>query len=494
MADLNTDALCSLGLAEAAEKLRAREISSVDLTNAHLARIKRTNGTLNAYLVVDEARALQAAGESDTRLAQGGPAVRPLEGCPLALKDNFVTKGDTPTSAASKILEGFVSPYEGTPSGRLKGAGAVVLGKLNMDEFAMGSSGENSSRGQTRNPYDLTRTPGGSSSGSAAAVAARLALGALGTDTGGSIRQPAAFCGLVGLKPTYGRVSRYGVIAFASSLDQVGPLTRTVRDNALLLGVIAGHDPQDSTSAPLPVPDYTALLGRDIKGLRLGLPREYLGEGLSPEVRAAFEKVCREYESLGAQLVEISLPHTDYAIACYYIIAPAECSSNLARYDGVRYGARSQTARDTNELYVQSRSQGFGPEVKRRIMLGTYCLSAGYYDAYYLKAQKVRTLIRRDFTRAYERVDAILTPTTPGTAFKIGERADDPLAMYLADIFTVSANLAGLPALAIPAGFDSQGLPIGVQLIGGAFTEAQLYQLAFAYEATAPHHTKGPEV
>jgi len=485
--------LLQLSLGQAASALKRKDFSSVELTQAYLDRIESVDPKLGAYIFVAKESAMEAARESDRRLSQGGGQARFLEGCPIALKDIFVTKGIR-TTCGSKILGNYIPPYEGTPSGRLKDSGAVLLGKLNMDEFAMGSSNENSALGPVRNPWDIERVPGGSSGGSAAAVAANLCLGTLGTDTGGSIRQPAAFCGIVGLRPTYGRVSRYGVIAFASSLDQVGPMAQNVEDTALILKAIAGHDPMDSTSAPVPVPDYVSLLNQDIKGKRLGVPKEFFGAGLDAEVKDAVLKAIADYEHLGAKIEEISLPHMEYAIACYYIIAPSEASSNLARYDGVRYGVRCQNPEDLRDLYFRSRSEGFGDEVKRRIMLGTYCLSAGYYDAYYKKAQQVRALIRDDFNKAYEKVDAIVTPTTPSTAFKLGERLSDPLTMYLADVFTVPANLAGIPGLSLPCGRDSKGLPIGLQLLGKPFKEEELLAIAHAYEQATPWHTARPEV
>ncbi len=484
--------LTDLTLHEAAEALKRREVSAIELTQAHLERIAAVDPLLNSYLTLDEPGALAQAAASDKRLAAGNE-IRPLEGCPIALKDNFVTRG-LRTTCASRILDSFIPPYDSGPTERLKEAGTVLLGKLNMDEFAMGGSSETSAYGPVRNPYDLDRVPGGSSGGSATALAARLTLGALGTDTGGSIRQPAAFCGVVGLRPTYGRVSRYGVVAYASSLDQAGPMARTVRDTALLLQAIAGHDPRDSTSSLEPVPDFTAALGQDPAGLKVGIPRNYFGEGLDPEIRAAIQIAQSELENLGVELIDIDLPHTDYAVPCYYIIAPAEASSNLARYDGVRYGHRSPNARNLLDLYQLSRSEGFGDEVKRRIMLGTYCLSAGYYDAYYKKAMQVRTLIRQDFINAFKQVDAVLAPVSPFPAFRLGEKLDDPLAMYLADIYTVPTNLAGLPGLALPCGFTKAGLPIGLQLIGRPFDESGLLALGHAYEQATAWHKRRPEV
>jgi aspartyl-tRNA(Asn)/glutamyl-tRNA(Gln) amidotransferase subunit A len=410
---------------------------------------------------------------------------------PIAVKDVLAVKNQ-PLNCGSKILGNFISPYDATAVEKLKAAGAIIFGRCNMDEFAMGSSTENSAFGVTKNPWDNTRIPGGSSGGSAAAVAADEAIATLGTDTGGSIRQPAALCGVVGLKPTYGRISRYGLVAFASSLDQIGPLTKNIRDAATLLGVMSGVDPRDSTSVPQPVPDYVAALDGKIKGLKLGLPREYLIGGLDPEVKAAVDAAVKQYEKLGAEIVEISLPHTDYAVATYYIVATAEASANLARFDGIRYGLRVDAA-DPTELYRQTRGAGFGAEVKRRIILGTYVLSSGYHDAYYLRAQKVRTLIRNDFLKAFETVDAIVTPTTPTAAFKIGEKSDDPLQMYLSDIFTISCNLAGICGVSIPCGFTkSPKLPIGLQLLGQPFGEETLLKLAHAYEQSTGWHKEKP--
>ncbi|GAB4431625.1 MAG: Asp-tRNA(Asn)/Glu-tRNA(Gln) amidotransferase subunit GatA [Anaerolineae bacterium] len=443
---------------------------------------------MQAFLTVTEEEALTAADEADRRLAAGDSA--PLLGIPLAIKDVLMTRG-IPTTAGSRILEGFIPPYTATAVQRLLDAGAVLLGKTNTDEFAMGSSTENSGYFTTRNPWDLTRVPGGSSGGSAAAVAARMALGALGTDTGGSVRQPAAFCGVSALKPSYGRVSRYGLIAFASSLDQIGVFGRTVEDLAILLQVIAGHDPHDSTSMDVPVPDYLAALTGDIRGLRLGVPREYFIEGMQPEVEEAVRTAIDHLANLGAEVHEISLPHTEYALPVYYLIAPSEASANLARFDGIRYGPR-RPAGSMWATYKTTRGQGFGAEVKRRIMLGTYALSAGYYDAYYLKAQKVRTLIKGDFDRAFEQVDVIVAPTAPTTAFRIGEKTDDPLEMYLSDIFTLSASLAGIAGAVVPCGFDRQHLPIGLQIIGAAFDEPTVLRVAHAYQQTTDWHRQLP--
>lgn len=411
---------------------------------------------------------------------------------PIALKDNICVAGQ-PTTCASKILAPFVPPYHATVTEKLLAAGIPIVGKANMDEFAMGSSNENSAFGPTRNPWDVERVPGGSSGGSAALVAAGAVPWALGSDTGGSVRQPASFCGIVGMKPTYGRVSRYGLVAYASSLDQIGPLTRTVTDNALLLNLIAGHDPRDSTSSPAPTPDFTHLLGQEIRGLRIGIPSEMFGEGLAPEVKAAVDQAIATLQNLGAEIVAVSLPHSRYALAAYYLIATSEASSNLARYDGVRYGFRAEGVQNLEELYVQTRSQGFGSEVKRRIMLGTFALSSGYYDAYYKKAQQVRTLLIQDFEAAFQQCDLMLSPTSPVTAFKLGEKSD-PLSMYLTDILTVTVNLVGVPALSVPCGFDSQGLPIGLQLMGKPLDEARLYQVAHAYEQATNWHQQHPHL
>jgi aspartyl-tRNA(Asn)/glutamyl-tRNA(Gln) amidotransferase subunit A len=475
--------------AELAALLEAKQVSAVELTQAVIARTRAVDGRVQAFNSFDEADALAQARASDARRAVG-QARGPLDGIPVGLKDLIAVAGQ-PLTASSKILANFVSPYDATVTCRLQEAGAICWGRCNMDEFAMGSSTENSAFKTTRNPWDLTRVPGGSSGGSAAAVAAGEAIVALGSDTGGSIRQPAAFCGVVGLKPTYGLVSRYGLIAFASSLDQIGPLGRTVEDVALALGAIAGHDPRDSTSCPIEIPDYRAELGRRRGPWKLGIPQEYFGAGLDPEIGAAVEKAIAFYQAQGCEVKEVSLPHTQYAIAAYYIIATAEASSNLARFDGIRYGHRSPQATDAVDIYFKSRAEGFGAEVKRRIILGTYVLSSGYYDAYYLRAQKVRTLIRQDFLDAYREVDALLTPPSPVPAFKIGEKSD-PLAMYLLDIYTLGVNLAGLPGVSIPCGFTQGGLPIGLQLIGQPFQEANLLAIAQAYEQGHAWHTKHP--
>ncbi len=471
--------LLRLSLRAASEGLAAGRHSARDLTEACLARIEATDGRVGAFLHVTAEAARAAAAASDERRA-AGRALGPLDGVPLALKDLFLTQG-VPTTAGSRLLEGFVPPVDGTAVARLKRAGAVLLGKLNLDEFAMGSSNENSAFKPCRNPWDLTRTPGGSSGGSAAALAARQCYGTLGTDTGGSIRLPASFCGVVGVKPSYGRVSRSGVVAFASSLDQPGPLGREVWDAAALLQAIAGHDPADQTSSSRPVDDYLAGLEGGARGLRVGVPAEWFQGGLEPGVEAAVRGALSAYQRLGATLVEISLPHSRYGIGAYYLIATAEASSNLARYDGVRFGRRAAGVKGLKELYLESRAQGFGAEPKRRIMLGTYALSAGYYDAYYLRAQKVRTLIRRDFDAAFQRCDVVAGPVAPGPAFRLGERTGDPLQMYLADIFTITCNLAALPGLSVPCGL-SAGLPVGLQLVGRPFDEAGLLTAARALE------------
>ncbi len=470
-------------------KLAKREVSAREAAQACLDQIARVDAQIHAFISHDAADALAQADAADKRIAAGDHG--PLLGVPIAIKDVLAAKNQ-PLNCCSKILGKFTSPYDATVIEKLKAAGAIIFGRLNMDEFAMGSSTENSAFGTTRNPWALDRIPGGSSGGSAAAVAADEAIATLGSDTGGSIRQPAALCGCVGLKPTYGRVSRYGLVAFASSLDQIGPFTKDVRDSAIMLEALSGHDRRDSSSVPQAVPNYSAALNGNIKGLKLGLPKEYMIGGLDPEVKASVAAAVKQFQSLGAEIVEISLPHTDYAVATYYIIATAEASANLARFDGIRYGARVDGA-DPIALYGNTRGQGFGPEVKRRIILGTYVLSSGYYDAYYLRAQKVRTLIRQDFLKAFEKVDAIVTPTTPTAAFKIGEKSDDPLQMYLSDIFTISCNLAGIPGLSLPCGFTkSPKLPIGLQLLGKPFGEETLLKLAHAYEQSTPFHKEKP--
>jgi len=468
-----------LPLSQISDALAAGSVSPQALLEASLARIRALDGKLHAFLRLTESEARAAAAKAAERRAQK-KALGPLDGVPVALKDIFCTEG-VETTAGSRILKGYVPPYDATVVSKLKAAGAVIVGKLNMDEFAMGSSTENSAYGPTMNPWDLARTPGGSSGGSAAAVAARLVPGTLGTDTGGSIRQPAALVGCAGMKPTYGRVSRFGVIAFASSLDQVGAFAQDVRGVAMLLATISGHDPNDQTSSTRPVPDYAAALPRGVRGLRIGVPAEYFGEGLDPEVAKAVRAGIEGLRGQGCEVREISLPNSPHAIATYYIVATAEASSNLARYDGVRYGHRAK-ATQLLEMYERTRAEGFGAEVKRRIMLGTYALSAGYYDAYYLRAQKVRALIRRDFDQAFANVDAVVSPTSPTTAFRLGEKMDDPLAMYLNDVYTVPVHLAGLPGISVPCGFDSRGLPIGLQLIGKPFDEETLLRLAHAAE------------
>jgi len=484
MADLSE--LVSLSAAEAARKIAVRELSATELCKAYLERIFEVDPHLGAYLTVTPDRVIKRATDIDIALDRG-ETLGPLAGVPIGLKDIFVTHGVV-TTAGSKILEHWTPPYDGTAVERMNNAGAIALGKLNMDEFAMGSSNENSAFKPCRNPWDTTRVAGGSSGGSAAAVAAGLCAVALGTDTGGSIRQPAAMCGCVGIKPTYGRVSRYGVIAFASSLDQVGPLTRTVEDAALVLESLCGFDPLDSTSVNRPVPRYRDVLDKGVAGLTIGLPKEYFVDGTDPEVRAAVDAAVEVLRGAGADVTEVSLPHTEHALAAYYIIAPAEASSNLARYDGVRYGLRvPEGSGDASllDMYRRTRGAGFGTEVKRRIMLGTYALRSGYYDAYYRKAQQVRALIKRDFDNAFERVDVILSPTSPTPAFTLGDKTDDPMAMYLADVFTLSCNLAGLPGMSVPCGRTSAGLPIGLQLLGKPLDEATLLQVAACYEREA---------
>jgi aspartyl-tRNA(Asn)/glutamyl-tRNA(Gln) amidotransferase subunit A len=488
--------LTDLTLAAARDGLRKREFSAREITEAHIAAVEAAR-PLKAFVTETPEKALAMAEAADARLAKGAAGL--LEGIPLAIKDLFCTEG-VATTASSRMLDGFKPPYESTVTAKLWQAGAVMLGKVNLDEFAMGSSTTTSWYGATENPWrragdNRPLVPGGSSGGSAAAVAARAALGATGTDTGGSIRQPAGFCGIVGLKPTYGRCSRWGIVAFASSLDQAGPMTRTVRDSAIMLTAMAGHDPKDSTSAQLTVPNFEAALTGDIKGLRVGIPKEYRIEGISAEIEGLWQRGIDWLKSAGAEIVEISLPMTKYALPTYYIIAPAEASSNLARYDGVRFGLRVP-GKSLDEMYENTRAEGFGAEVRRRILIGTYVLSAGYYDAYYLKAQRVRALIARDFAAAFERVDAILTPTAPSTAFAIGENSDDPIAMYLNDVFTVTVNLGGLPGISVPAGLGADGLPLGLQVIGRAFDEETMLRVAQAIETAAeftaePHFIAG---
>ncbi len=476
-------------LSELAAGLKQREFSSQELTRHFLDRIARHNETLNAFVTVTEEQAMAAAQAADAQLADGGGG--PLTGIPLAQKDIFCTSG-IKTSCGSKMLDNFPAPYDATVVAKLKDAGTVLLGKLNMDEFAMGSSNETSYYGTVKNPWRLDCVPGGSSGGSAAAVAAGLTPAATGTDTGGSIRQPAAFCGITGLKPTYGRVSRWGMIAFASSLDQGGPMARSAEDCALMLSAMAGFDEKDSTSVNQPVPDYTATLHQDLAGLKVGLPKEFFGGEMDSGVAQALEQAIAEYKKMGVAFKEISLPNIGLSVPAYYVIAPSECSSNLARYDGVRYGYRCQDPKDLEDLYLRTRGEGFGAEVKRRILIGTYALSAGYYDAYYLKAQKIRRLIADDFKRAFEEVDVLLGPTTPTPAFGIGEKTGDPIAMYLSDIFTIAVNLAGLPGMSIPVGF-ADGKPVGMQLIGNYFDEARLLNVAHRYQQATDWHRRLPE-
>ncbi len=489
-----TAALTDLTLAEARDGLQAGSFSSVELTRAHSAAVERAR-SLNAFITETPDLALGLAEASDARRRRGG-AAGPMDGIPIAVKDLFCTEGVS-TTAGSHILDGFTPTYDSTVTANLKGAGAVMLGKTNMDEFAMGSANMTSYYGPVKNPWkggdgrDLV--PGGSSGGSTAAVAARLCLGAIGTDTGGSIRQPASFCGVVGLKPTYGRCSRWGIVAFASSLDQAGPMARTVRDAAVMLGAMAGHDARDSTSAPVDVPDFEAALSAGVGGLKVGIPKEYVVDGMAAEIGRLWEKGAAWLKESGAEIVEVSLPHTRHALPAYYIVAPAEASSNLARYDGVRYGLRVAGG-SLDEMYENTRGAGFGAEVRRRVLIGTYVLSAGYYDAYYLKAQKVRTLIAEDFRRAFETVDVLLTPTAPSAAFAIGEKMDDPIAMYLNDVFTVPASLAGLPAISVPAGLSAGGLPLGLQLIGRPFDEETVLGAAHALEAAAGFDARPPPV
>jgi len=475
-------------LTELAADLRSGACSSEELTRACLERVNTHDPQLNSFITVTADAALAAARVADARLQAG--TAGPLTGIPFAHKDIFCTRG-VRTSCGSKMLDNFIAPYDATVTQKLQAAGAVMIGKTNMDEFAMGSSNETSFYGAVRNPWDPDTVPGGSSGGSAAAVAARLVPVSTGTDTGGSIRQPAALCGITGLKPTYGRVSRYGMIAFASSLDQGGPFARTAEDAAILLGAMAGFDERDSTSVDRPVEDYTAGLSAPLAGLKIGLPKEYFGEGLSAGVGTAVEAALEEYRKLGATLTEISLPNTHLAVPAYYVVAPAECSSNLSRFDGVRFGYRAADPQDLQDLYKRSRGEGFGPEVKRRILIGAYALSAGYYDAYYLKAQQVRRLIREDFMRAFEAVDLIIGPTAPTTAFRLGEKADDPVSMYLSDIYTIAANLAGLPAMSVPAGFVD-GLPVGLHLVGNYFEEGRLLNAGHQYQQVTDWHTRIP--
>ncbi|MEA5462477.1 Asp-tRNA(Asn)/Glu-tRNA(Gln) amidotransferase subunit GatA [Leptothoe sp. PORK10 BA2] len=473
------------------QQLTQKERTAVEITQDYLARLQALEPKLHSFLTVTADKALAQATQVDAAIAASTP-LGPLAGIPIALKDNLCTKGIR-TTCASKILAGFIPPYESTVTQRLADAGAIFLGKTNMDEFAMGSSTENSAYQLTANPWDTSCVPGGSSGGSAAAVAADQAPISLGSDTGGSIRQPASYCGVVGMKPTYGLVSRFGLVAFASSLDQIGPFSRTVEDAAILLGAIAGHDAKDATSLKVKIPDYTQHLKTDLKGKRIGLVKETFGEGLDSDVSTAMDAAIEQLQELGAEIVEISCPNFRYGLPTYYIIAPSEASSNLARYDGVRYGMRAKTD-NLLDMYKQTRAEGFGPEVKRRIMIGTYALSAGYYDAYYLQAQKVRTLIKQDFEAAFKDVDVLMTPTVPSTAFKAGAKVDDPLSMYLSDLMTITVNLAGLPGISLPCGFDQAGLPIGMQLIGNALREDTLFEVASAYEQATPWHEKMPQV
>ncbi len=482
--------LYSLSIEEALTAIDKGEISPVELTEAIFKRIEAVEDKIHSFVTLDKENSLIQARRTEDNIRKN--IKLPFAGLPVAIKDNICTEG-VRTTCSSKMLENFVPPYNSTVVKKLKEQGCILIGKTNLDEFAMGSSTENSSFGATRNPWDVTRVPGGSSGGSAAAVAADMCIAALGSDTGGSIRQPAAFCGVVGLKPTYGRVSRYGLVAFASSLDQIGPITKNVKDSAILLNIISGYDLCDSTSADLAVPDFTSALGQDIKGMKLGVPKEYFIEGIDKEVAESVNLAINKLESLGAIPVEISLPHTGYAVATYYILATSEASSNLARYDGVKYGLRVEGG-DLIDMYMKTREAGFGAEVKRRIILGTYTLSSGYYDAYYKKAQQVRTLVKQDFEKAFEKVDAIVTPTTPSPAFKAGEKTDDPLQMYLADIFTISVNLAGVPGISVPCGFTSQNLPVGLQIIGKYFDEETLLRTAYAYEQATDWHKSKPKL
>lgn len=483
--------LNQLTIHELQEKIKSGEASAVQITESVFKRIDSVEERVHSYIRLLKEEAMIRAAEADMDIKKG--KVGPLSGIPVALKDIVCTKGIT-TTCGSHILHNFVPPYNATVVEKLAAAGAVFVGKANMDEFAMGSSTETSYFGPTRNPWDLTRIPGGSSGGSASAVAADECIASIGSDTGGSIRQPAALCGVVGLKPTYGRVSRFGLIAFASSLDQIGPFTKDVEDCAVMMNVLAGYDPRESTSVNVEVPDYRQYVGRDIRGWKIGIPKEYFIEGIDPEINDAIKKAIAVIEACGGECVDISLPHTEYCLAVYYIIAPAEASSNLARYDGVKYGLRASDARDLLDMYKKTRMQGFGAEVKRRIMIGTYALSAGYYDAYYKKASQVRALIKHDFAEAFRKCDIILTPTTPTPAFKIGEKTDNPLQMYLSDIFTISTNLAGIPGISVPCGFTADGLPIGMQFLAGHFAEGKLIQIASAYEKNAKIEKRRPQL
>ena len=483
--------LNQLTIHELQEKIKAGETTSTEIVQAVFRRIDAVEKDVHAYILLTREKALEGAVRADAEIKKGN--IKTLTGIPIALKDLLCTKGVT-TTCASHILHNYVPPYDATVVEKLRDAGAVFTGKTNMDEFAMGSSTETSYFGITKNPWDLERIPGGSSGGSAAAVVADECIASIGSDTGGSIRQPAALCGVVGMKPTYGRVSRYGLVAFASSLDQIGPFTKDVEDCAIMMNILAGYDPRESTSVPVNVPDYRQFLSRGIGGWKVGIPKEYFIEGIDAEVKDAIQQTIKVIEGLGAKCIEVSLPHTEYCLAVYYIIAPAEASSNLARYDGVKYGFRSLDGRDLMEMYKKSRSAGFGAEVKRRIMLGTYVLSSGYYDAYYKKASQVRALIKQDFDEAFKQCDVLLTPTTPTPAFKIGEKTDDPLQMYLSDIFTISTNLAGIPGMVVPCGFTRAGLPVGVQFLAGHFEEGKLIQIAAAYEKNANLGKRRPKL
>lgn len=484
--------LHELTIQKAHELLKAKEISSLELTQDVLDRIDAVEKQVDAFITIIREAAIEQAKLADKRISTGD--ISYLSGIPLAIKDLICTKG-VRTTCGSKILESYIPPYDATVIKKLKAEGAIILGKMNMDEFAMGSSTEHSGIKITRNPWDLNRIPGGSSGGSAAAVAADMCLGALGSDTGGSIRQPASHCGVVGMKPTYGRVSRFGLVAFASSLDQIGPLTKDVSDNAILMNAISGYDSKDSTSVPKNVPDFRSLMNEGLSGVTVGIPKEYATlEGLDPEVSYAVKGAVKTIEGLGAECIEVSLPRTDQVVSVYYVIAPCEASSNLARYDGVKYGYRTEDQQNLMEMYRTTRTQGFGPEVQRRIIIGTYCLSAGYYDAYYGKASQVRTLIVEDFKKAFERCDVILAPVAPTPAFKIGEKTADPLQMYLSDIFTLSVNLAGIPGLSVPCGFSKNNLPIGLQILGKHFDEGTLYRVAYNFEQATEHHKKKPDL
>ncbi|MEE9215401.1 MAG: Asp-tRNA(Asn)/Glu-tRNA(Gln) amidotransferase subunit GatA [Thermodesulfobacteriota bacterium] len=484
--------LAFLTIKEASKLISKKEISPLELTNSVLERIQEYDKKLNSYITVLEENAISSAKKAEEEI-QSGEYKGPLHGIPISLKDIFITK-EIKTTCGSGMLENFIPPYDSTVAKKLAESGTILLGKNNMDEFAMGSSTETSYFGPTKNPWDIERVPGGSSGGSASATCASLCLASIGTDTGGSIRQPGAFCGVVGMKPTYGRVSRFGMIAFASSLDQAGPLTKTVEDTAIILNCISGKDKRDSTSVDIEIPDFTKYLRDNLKGIKVGIPKEYFIEGINEEIESAVKDAIKIIGNLGAEVIEISLPHTEYAVSTYYIIAPSEASSNLARYDGVKYGFRSENVNDLRDMYFKTRSEGFGNEVKRRIMIGTYALSAGYYDAFYIKAQQVRTLIRNDFENAFNEVDVIVTPTTPEEPFKLGEKTDDPIKMYLSDVFTIPCNIAGLPGISVPCGFTSKNLPIGLQLIGKPFDEQTLLGVAHAYEQQTNLKNKTPNL